>query len=199
MVDAIAVLGGGEAFTDRRIAWALYHSISKLSYSHCPVILSGNKSAFDSESMPSEAAMMSAYLIANNISRSRLYLDSESNSTKENFLNIGKILSEQLPEVKSLEIITDKPHMPRALSLGKLAIPNITLYPCPVPIFWSENPKHKSLAFTDGLTVAATYPFEFISRVDLSRQQKKYLSSHEDLTGFLAQYSDWKNRLFPKK
>ena len=121
-IDGILVLGGGRKSGKSRISFA-YHLVEN---NNLPIILSGNRTDkfqfsktlgrlanFD---VP-EAEFMKNYLISRGIDERRIYVESCSFSTIQNFA-YSKPIVEKLG-IRNLGLVTDKASMGRAYFFGK--------------------------------------------------------------------------------
>lgn len=144
-VDAIVAVSGGDtnARTDKAIQ--LYKSgWAKL------LIFSG---AAEDKSGPSNAAAMRMRALAANVPSSAIYIDENSETTKQNAENTKNIF-DQL-KINSIILVTSGYHQMRAsLEFNKRA-DNVTIYNDPVEtdtdwsIWWWTNPRGWSLAFSE--------------------------------------------------
>jgi uncharacterized SAM-binding protein YcdF (DUF218 family) len=148
--DAIVVLGGATEPALAPRPWVevsergdrILYGARLYNQKRAPkLILSGGRVTWRGGSGPSEAADMKAFAMAMNVPESAIILEGDSLNTRQNAVNVQKILQAQ--SINSVLLVTSAIHMPRAVAiftkLGIDIIPAPTDYLVPTEIYQSVH------------------------------------------------------------
>ena len=152
--DAIAVLGGATEPALAPRPWVevseqgdrILYGARLYNQNRAPkLILSGGRVTWRSDSskgtVPSEADDMKEFAMAMNVPKSAIILEGDSLNTRQNAVNIKKIMEAE--RINSLLLVTSALHMPRSVAifkkLGIEVIPAPTDYLVPTEIYKSIN------------------------------------------------------------
>lgn len=148
--DAIVVLGGATAPASAPRPWVevleagdrILYGARLYTQKRAPkLILSGGRVSWRGDSGTSEADDMKQFAVAMNVPESAILLEGDSLNTRQNAVNVKKILEEQ--SIESVLLVTSAIHMPRAVAifkkLGIDVIPAPTDYLVPTDAYESVN------------------------------------------------------------
>lgn len=151
--DAIVVLGGATAPASAPRPWVevleagdrILYGARLYNQARAPkLILSGGRVSWRGDSggsSPSEADDMKQFAMAMNVPESAIVLEGKSLNTRQNAVNVKKILDEQ--SIESVLLVTSAIHMPRSVAifkkLGIDVIPAPTDYLVPTKAFKAVN------------------------------------------------------------
>ncbi len=148
--DAIVVLGGATAPASAPRPWVevleagdrILYGARLYTQKRAPkLILSGGRVSWRGDSGTSEADDMKQFAVAMNVPESAILLEGDSLNTRQNAVNVKKILDEQ--SIESVLLVTSAIHMPRAVAIFKKldidVIPAPTDYLVPTDAYESVN------------------------------------------------------------
>lgn len=124
--DAIVVLGGATKPADPPRPWVevadegdrLFHALKLYREGKAPrIILSGGRIDWQGAGGTPESADMAELLVAMGIPKSAILQDPTSLNTRQNAVNVKKIMEEQ--GIRKILLITSASHMPRSLLIFK--------------------------------------------------------------------------------
>lgn len=148
--DAIVVLGGATAPASPPRPWVevleagdrILYGARLFNQKRAPkLILSGGRISWKGDRTTSEADDMKQFAMAMNVPASAIVLEGDSLNTRQNAVNVKKILDEQ--SINSVLLVTSAIHMPRSVAifkkLGIDVIPAPTDYLVPTDAYESVN------------------------------------------------------------
>ena len=132
--DALIVLGA--ALHGEKVTWVLSNRLDTaaeylLANPECICITSGGQGA--GESLP-EGEAMKQYLVKKGIAEERIFAETASESTEENFLFSYSIIKEKLPPDSTIAFVTNDFHVFRAGRTAKRL--GIDAFGIPAPDVW---------------------------------------------------------------
>lgn len=176
--DAIVVLGGATAPASPPRPWVevlqagdrILYGARLYNQKQAPkLILSGGRISWRGDSGPSEADDMKEFALAMGVPESAIVLEGDSLNTRQNAVNVKKILDEQ--SIKSVLLVTSAIHMPRSVAIFKKL--GIDVIPAPTDYFVSTDTFEHINATWQGRLLSVMPEAEAIAR--FTRALKEYV------------------------
>ncbi len=176
--DAIVVLGGATAPASAPRPWVevleagdrILYGARLYNQARAPkLILSGGRVSWRGDSGTSEADDMKQFAMAMNVPESAIVLEGESLNTRQNAVNVKKILDKQ--SIGSVLLVTSAIHMPRAIAIFKKL--EINVIPAPTDYLVPTDAYKNVTSTWEGRILSLLPDSEAIAR--FTRALKEYM------------------------
>lgn len=181
--DAIVVLGGCTVPASAPRPWVevsdrgdrILYAARLYSQKRAPkLILSGGRVTWRSgdKDSPSEADDMKEFALAMNVPAKDIVLEGTSLNTRENAVNVQKILKEQ--SIDTVLLVTSAMHMPRSVAIFKKL--GINVIPAPTD-YYVPTDRHRA--------INATVEGRILSLLPDASAQRNFTSALKEYVGFV--------------